>query len=135
MVSAHTAVMLSDSRAITVLLAPDLAASRAFYADSLGLAVEEETASAVTFRLGGGTAIRLSASEEATKDSQTQVDLVVDNVRDEVAQLRERGVTIEEYDTDEVTTVDGIADQGDAWVAWVTDPGGNVIGIEQPKGA
>jgi catechol 2,3-dioxygenase-like lactoylglutathione lyase family enzyme len=125
--------MLSRSRAIPVLLATDLSASRAFYADKLGLPIEQETDSAVTFACADGTAIRISESSEGTKDSQTQLDLTVADVRAEVAELRSRGVTIEEYDNDEVHTEDGVADQGDAWVAWITDPGGNVIGIEQPK--
>ena len=78
--------------------------------------------------------MRLSASEEATKDSQTQLDFVVDDVRAEVAQLRSRGVEVEHYDEEDLhTDEDGVADQGEALVAWVTDPAGNVLGIEQPK--
>lgn len=125
--------MLNESRVIPILLAPDLEASKRFYVDQLGLTVESETEDSVTFWCGFGTALRLSKSEERTKDSQTQLDFVVDDVRSEVAALRRNGVQFEEYDSDELTTVDGVADQGDAYVAWMTDPGGNVVGLEQPK--
>jgi catechol-2,3-dioxygenase len=125
--------MLSTSRSLPVLLSTDLAESRHFYADLVGLPIEEESESTITFSCGHGTGIRVSKSSEGTKDSQTQVDLVVTDVRAEVTELRERGVKVEEYDNEDVKTVDGVADQGEAWVAWITDPGGNVIGIEQPK--
>ncbi len=124
---------LSAAPVLPILLATDLAASRAFYEDKLGLTVEEASDSAVTYRLAGESRLRLTASSEGTKDSQTQAAFLVEDVRAAVTALRARGVEFEEYDTDEVTTEDGVADQGEALVAWVTDPGGNVVGIEQPK--
>lgn len=125
--------MLSARPVLPILLATDLAASRAFYEDKLGLVVETASDEAVTYLLAGESRLRLTASTEGTKDSQTQAAFLVDDVRAAVTELRERGVTFEEYDNDEVKTEDGVADQGEALVAWVTDPGGNVVGIEQPK--
>lgn len=124
---------LSSRPVLPILLATDLAASRAFYEEKLGLTVEQASESAVTYRLAGESRLRLTASTEGTKDSQTQAAFLVDDVRATVTELRARGVEFEEYDTDEVTTEDGVADQGEALVAWVTDPGGNVVGIEQQK--
>ena len=43
-------------------------------------------------------------------------------------------MAIEEYDAPDPKTVDGIADMGFAWAAWIIDPHRNVLGIIQPKG-
>lgn len=54
-------------------------------------------------------------------------------MRAEVAELRSRGVTVEEYDMPELKTEDGIADIGFAWMAWIVDPGKNALAIMQLK--
>ena len=125
--------MLTDSPVLPVLLATDLDASRRFYEEVLGLEPQQASDSTVTYAWGGAPRLRLSSSEEGTKDTQTQVAWIVADVRAEVDRLRAAGAVFEEYDSDEVKTVDGIADQGDADVAWLKDPGGNVLGIETPK--
>jgi hypothetical protein len=50
-----------------------------------------------------------------------------------VAELRSRGVKVEEYDTPGLKTEDGIADTGFAWAAWIIDPAANTLGILQIK--
>ena len=125
--------MLTDEPIIPILLATDLDASRRFYEEVLGLTVQQASDSTVTYAWGGQPRLRLSASSDGTKDSQTQLTWIVPDVRAQVDALRARGAQFEEYDTDDVTTEDGVADQGEAYVAWLTDPGKNVIGIEQAK--
>jgi len=73
-------------------------------------------------------------STTGTADEQTQATWRVQDVRAEVAELRSRGVTIEEYDMPGLKTEDGIADLGFAWAAWIVDPGKNALGILQFKG-
>ena len=53
----------------------------------------------------------------------------------ELAELRSRGVEIQEYDMPEqgLTTVDGIADIGFALMAWIIDPHRNALAIMQLK--
>ena len=55
------------------------------------------------------------------------------DVRAEVADLRARGVRVEDYDIPGLKTEDGIADLGFAWAAWIVDPGGNALGIMEFK--
>ena len=50
------------------------------------------------------------------------------------ADLRARGVRIEEYTAPDPVTTDGVADMGHSWAAWFIDPSGNVLAIVQPKG-
>ena len=124
--------MLSAHPVHVVLLSKDLKASRAFYADKLGLPIEDETDSAITYTSGGGVFV-VTASTVGTKDEQTQAAWEVADLRAELDALATKGVTPEEYNDGEITTVDGIADRGSVWVAWITDPDGNVLGIEQKK--
>lgn len=124
--------MLSEHPIDVVLLVKDLEHAREFYGEKLQLAIVDEDESTISFATGA-TRLKASKSTTGTKDTQTQASWRVDDLEAEVAWLRARGVELEEYDTDEITTVNGIADQGSAWVAWITDPDGNVLGIEQAK--
>ena len=125
--------MLGDHRIHPVLLATDLAAARDFYHDQLGLEILTESEAAITFRCGGGTQLSVTKSTTGTADTQTQASWYVSDVRAEVAELRSRGVKVEDYDLPGLQTQDGIADIGFAWAAWIIDPGKNALGILQVK--
>ena len=116
-----------------VLLATDLAAARDFYHARLGLEILSESEAAITFRCGGGTQLAVTRSTTGTADTQTQASWHVSDVRAEVAELRSRGVRVEDYDLPGLQTHDGIADIGFAWAAWIIDPGKNALGILQVK--
>ena len=126
--------MLGDHPIHPVLLSTDLAQTRAFYHDQLGLEILDENANAIGFRCGQ-TKLVVSSSTTGTADSQTQVGWDVPDLRAELDDLRARGVVIEEYDLPGLRTEDGIADIGFAWMAWITDPGRNSLAIMQVKDA
>ena len=115
------------------LLAIDLAAARAFYHDQLGLEILNESEAAIVFRCGGGTQLSVTRSTTGTADTQTQASWLVKDVRAEVAELRSRGVKVQDYDLPGLQTRDGVADLGFAWAAWIVDPGRNALGILQIK--
>lgn len=125
--------MLKDHPVEVILLATDLAASKNFYAQKLGLELESENDKTVVFRCGGNTRLSLSASTTGTSDEQTQAVWQVQDIAAEVAELRARGVQIMEYDTDEIKTENGIADMGDELHAWFMDPAKNSLSISQKK--
>jgi catechol-2,3-dioxygenase len=125
--------MLGDHPIYPVLLATDLAAARAFYHDQVGLEILSESEAAITFRCGGGTQLSVTKSTTGTADTQTQASWYVADLRAEVAELRARGVKVEDYDLPGLQTQDGIADIGFAWAAWIIDPGRNALGILQVK--
>jgi catechol 2,3-dioxygenase-like lactoylglutathione lyase family enzyme len=126
--------MLGDHPIHPVLLAKDLAAARDFYHDKLGLEILNENDDAIVFRCGGGTQLDVTRSTVGTADEQTQVTWNVPDLKAEVAELRSRGVKVEDYDMPGLKTEDGIADLGFAWLAWIVDPGKNTLGIMQLKG-
>jgi len=125
--------MLGEHPITPVLLATNLAEAREFYHDKLGLDILTENENAITFKCGGGTHLDVTKSTVGTADSQTQASWQVNDIRAEVAELRARGVKVEDYDMPGLKTEDGIADIGFAWAAWVTDPGKNALGILQIK--
>ena len=127
--------MLSDHPVFPILLSTDLAASRSFYRDTLGLEIlREDDCDRIVFRCGGGTQLVITASTVGTSDTQTQMAWRVPDLPAALADLRARGVHIEEYVAPAPVTVDGIADMGHSWAAWFVDPSRNVLAVVQPKG-
>lgn len=127
--------MLSDYPVFPILLSTDLDASRAFYHDTLALPIlREDEGDRIVFGSGGGTQLAVTLSTIGTSDSQTQMAWRVPDIRAAIADLRVRGVRIEEYTAPDPVTVDGVADMGHSWAAWFIDPGRNVLAVVQPKG-
>lgn len=126
--------MLSDFPIFPILLSTDMAASRIFYHDTLGLPVLKEDEERIVLQCGGGTQLVISKSTIGTSDTQTQMAWRVPDVRAAIADLRARGVRIEEYTAPDPVTVDGVADMGHSWAAWFIDPSRNVLSVVQPKG-
>jgi len=124
--------MLGTNPIGVVLLSTDLAASKVFYADKLQLEILEESESAIAYA-SGSTRLTVTASTTGSKDDQTKAAWRVGDLRATLEWLATRGVQPEDYDTDELKTVDGVADRGSVWAAWILDPDGNALGVEQPK--
>jgi catechol 2,3-dioxygenase-like lactoylglutathione lyase family enzyme len=129
---------LSEFPCYTILLSKDLDASREFYHGVLGLEIVREDPGPdveprIVFRTANGRLI-LSKSTVGTSDTQTQMAWMVPDIHAAVAELRGRGVKIEDYEEPSPVTVDGVADMGYSWAAWFIDPSENCLAIVQPKG-
>jgi catechol 2,3-dioxygenase-like lactoylglutathione lyase family enzyme len=127
--------MLGDHPVFPILLSTDLDASRSFYRDTLGLEiVREDEDDRIVFKCGGGTQLVVTKSTIGTADTQTQMAWRVPDIRAAIADLRARGVRIEEYTAPDPVTTDGVADMDHSWAAWFIDPSRNVLAVVQPKG-
>ena len=127
--------MVGDHLVFPILLSTDLARSREFYHGTLGLEILREDEERIIFRCGSGSQISVTRSTIGTSDLQTQLGWLVPDIHAELADLRARGVKIEQYaEPDPVTDAEGIADMGPMWAAWFIDPSRNVLSIIQPKG-
>ena len=129
--------MLADHPAYTILLSTDLDASRHFYHEVLGLEILREdlgegVEERIVFKTANGRLI-LSKSTVGTSDTQTQMAWMVPDIHAALADLRARGVTIEEYRAPAPVTTNGIADLGYSWAAWFIDPSRNCLAVVQPK--
>jgi catechol-2,3-dioxygenase len=127
--------MLADNPIDVMILATDLRVAREFYGDKIGLEVMIETDDFLTFRCGGDSRLVVTRSTSGTSEPQTKASWRVTDLAAEVADLRSRGVELEEYDGPGLKTVNGIADVGFALAAWLVDPHGNSIGLLQFKDA
>jgi catechol-2,3-dioxygenase len=128
--------MLGNHPIDVMLLATDLAVAKEFYGDKVGLEVLLESDDFVTFSCGGDSRLVITRSSTGTTESQTKASWRVDDIAAEVAELRSRGVKVEDFDDPGgLKTVDGVADVGFALAAWLVDPHGNSIGMLQFKDA
>jgi catechol-2,3-dioxygenase len=125
--------MLGDHPIDVVLLATDLASSKDFYAGKLGLEILHESDEEITYKCGGDSRLSVTKSTTGTADEQTQAGWRVPELAAEIAELRGRGVEIQEYDMPGLKTVDGIADIGFALMAWIVDPHKNALAIVELK--
>jgi catechol 2,3-dioxygenase-like lactoylglutathione lyase family enzyme len=121
--------MLADRRVHATLPTEDVEALRPFYEGVLGLTPLAVLASGVVYRAGLGTLFAISRSSGRPSGSHTQLAFTVPDIEAEVADLRRRGVSFEEYDAPK--TQDGIARTAIGRGAWFRDPAGNLLAIVQ----
>ncbi len=130
--------MLNEHPAFTILLSTDMEASKTFYRDTLGMELVREDVydgvlDRMVFRTGEAAQFVISHSTIGTSDTQTQMAWRVPDIRVAIAELRERGVHVEEYDYPDLKTIDGVADMRHSWAAWFVDPCRNVLAVVEPK--
>jgi catechol-2,3-dioxygenase len=127
--------MLADHPIDPMILATDLGVAKEFYGDRIGLELLLESDDFLTFSCGGDSRLVVTRSSTGTSEPQTKASWRVSDLAAEVADLRSRGIEVEEYDEPGLEIADGIADVGFALAAWLVDPHGNSIGLLQFKDA
>jgi catechol-2,3-dioxygenase len=121
--------MLADNPIDVMILATDLGVAREFYGDRIGLEILIESDDFLAFSCGGDSRLVVTRSTSGTSEPQTKASWRVSDLAVEVAELRSRGIEVEEYNEPELKTDNGIADVGFALAAWLVDPHGNSIGL------
>jgi catechol 2,3-dioxygenase-like lactoylglutathione lyase family enzyme len=121
--------MLRHQRVHATLHATDMGRARRFYADVLGLTPIAEFPFALIYDCADGTRFTMSLSSGELPGTFTQMSFVLDDIVGEVTALKARGLVFEEYDSDDLKTIGGIADQGVLRGAWFKDSEGNLIGL------
>ena len=109
----------------------DHATTRDFYVNKLGLTHEDPGPNApALYKAGNGTMI-MAYSGEPTRPEHSIGSFLVDSVEQTVKELKDKGVTFEEYDMGPLKTVDGIATLGTNKSAWFKDPDGYLWALHQ----
>jgi catechol 2,3-dioxygenase-like lactoylglutathione lyase family enzyme len=116
------------TEAAATLPTSDQERAKAFYGGTLGLEVEEETPGGTMYKVGSGH-LFVYPSQFAGTNQATAATFLVDDIDGAVAELKEKGVTFEEYDLPGLKTVDGIAELDGERGGWFKDPEGNIIAI------
>jgi catechol 2,3-dioxygenase-like lactoylglutathione lyase family enzyme len=122
--------MLQKSPMYAYIPAKDVTRARKFYEQKLGFEPKEEVAG-VVYECAGGTACFLYPTPNAGTSKASQAFWQVDDVEREVAELKARGVTFEEYDAPGMKTVNSILTAGGAKAAWFKDTEGNILAVVQ----
>ena len=111
----------------------DLTQARAFYAEKLGLHVEEEGVGLRLHLPGGGTAFAYPKDNHQPA-TYTMLDFIVENIDETVDELKHRGITFERYPgmpQDEKGISRGLAHNLGPDIAWFLDPAGNILAVLQ----
>ena len=122
--------MLSDATIHAYIPVSDVSRARKFYEEKIGLKPKAMYAGGVIYECGGAAAF-LYPTPNAGTSKASQAFWQVKDVEAEVAELKKRGVTFEEYDMPGITMKDGIATGGGAKTAWFKDTEGNIMAISQ----
>ncbi len=122
--------MLAEAPVFATIPARDYERAKHFYRDTLGLTVEEEAPEGTRFECGG-TQLYLYPTFSEERAGHTLASWEVADLDAEMADLRARGVTFEEYDMPGLKTVNGVVEMGGERGAWFKDSEGNVLAVSQ----
>jgi catechol 2,3-dioxygenase-like lactoylglutathione lyase family enzyme len=127
------------TKAAARLPAQDLDRARAFYSEKLGLEPADERPGGLLYRVGT-CEFALFLSTGRASGEHTQMGFEVEDIEATVAELRARGVVLEEVDAPGFQTRDGIADiegnypskrSSGERAGWFRDSEGNMLGVGQ----
>jgi catechol 2,3-dioxygenase-like lactoylglutathione lyase family enzyme len=124
--------MLSKSPVSATLPCRSLKAAQDFYGKKIGLKLVYGSLKHgfLEFGAGKGTTIQMFESD-STKSKDTAATFQVADLDAEMEALRKKGVKFEKYDLPGIKTVDGVATMGLHRMAWIKDPGGNIIALHE----
>jgi len=121
--------MFTYTTAFSGFAVNDVDKARQFYGETLGVPVSEENG-ILQLQITPETRVIAYPKPDHTPASFTILNFVVDDIDAAVDALVERGVRFERYpglDADEK----GIMRSGGPFIAWFTDPAGNILSVLQ----
>jgi catechol 2,3-dioxygenase-like lactoylglutathione lyase family enzyme len=122
--------MINTSHTISFVATSNMKTAREFYEKTLGLTFISTDQFALVFDVSG-TMLRIQKVDKVDPHGYTALGWEVADIKQEVSELRKRGVKFaryEEMDQDE----QGIwKAPGGAKIAWFTDPDGNILSLTQ----
>jgi predicted enzyme related to lactoylglutathione lyase len=86
----------------------------------------------LTLHITGGRKTLVYPREDHTPATYTILNFPVDDIDKAVDQLTERGVRFERYENME-TDEKGVFRGGGPYIAWFTDPAGNILSVLQER--
>lgn len=129
--------MFTFTRAFSSFSTPDIAVTKQFYSETLGLNVKE-TPEGLELQLGDNQSVFIYPAPHPAP-AFTILNFVVEDIDTAVNDLMKRGVTMEQYDTPQIKTdAKGIcrndgSQPGPKAIGWCKDPAGHIIAVIQEK--
>jgi catechol 2,3-dioxygenase-like lactoylglutathione lyase family enzyme len=124
--------MFKDTPAFSGFSVRDLAEAKKFYAETLGVTVEEQEGMGFTLNLVSGNNVFIYPKPDHVPATYTILNFVVVDIDAAVDELLAKGITIERYEgahQDEKGIARGIAAQKGLDIAWFKDPSGNILSV------
>jgi catechol 2,3-dioxygenase-like lactoylglutathione lyase family enzyme len=123
--------MLQNFPMYAYIPARDVDRARRFYEQKLGFKPGREVAGGVIYESAGRTACFLYPTPNAGTSQASQAFWQVSDIEREVAELKARGVELENYDVPGEKSLSGVLNAGGAKAAWFKDSEGNIMAIIQ----
>jgi catechol 2,3-dioxygenase-like lactoylglutathione lyase family enzyme len=120
--------VFADTKAFSGFAVPDIDAARQFYADTLGIRVDDENGLLTLHLAGGERPTLIYPKPDHEPANYTILNFQVDDVEKAVDGLIARGVTMEQYDGFDQDEKGIMRDNGPD-IAWFKDPAGNVLAV------
>ena len=117
---------------MTTIPVSDLERASRFYSETLGLRKRSEISmeGGIVFSAGDCSDVLVYKTEAHSGDA-TVASFMVDDLKDEMRQLRDKGVKFEEYDQPGLKTDHGVAEEDGFRSAWFKDSEGNVLAVTE----
>ena len=127
--------MFASSPAFSSFAVDDTAKARSFYADTLGLQVEDlGMGGLLGLRLAGGGQVMVYPKPDYAPASYTVLSFPVADLDKAVDDLVAAGVTMERYDGFDQDDRGIARDSGGPAIAWFKDPAGNICAVLDQAG-
>jgi catechol 2,3-dioxygenase-like lactoylglutathione lyase family enzyme len=121
---------LDAGRLVGFVPTVDLSRARAFYADTLGLRVVDESDYACVFD-ANGTMLRVTPVRKLARARYTVLGWSVDDIDATVRSLTDAGVGFEHYRGMDLDALGIWTAPGGSRVAWFRDPDANLLSLTQ----
>ena len=122
--------MVTATMVVPTVPVSDLARSKSFYAETLGLTVLWESPASIRFRCGESSELSIF-KRPSTVTEHTVAHFEVTDIESTVADLEAKGVEFLDYTEGPLRTTGHIAQVGPARGAWFREPDGNTLGLRQ----
>ena len=119
--------MLQTRNAFSSFAVNDLKQAKTFYAQTLGLKVNESEMGLEIHP--GDTDVFIYPKPNHTPASFTVLNFLVDDIDKAVDELKQKGVSFEQYEGEIKTNEKGIHHNGGPSIAWFKDPAGNILSV------
>ncbi len=127
--------MFASSPAFSSFAVDDTAKARSFYADTLGLQVEDlGMGGLLGLRLAGGGQVMVYPKPDFAPATYTVLSFPVADLDKAVDELVAAGVTMERYDGFDQDDRGIARDSGGPAIAWFKDPAGNIFAVLDETG-
>ena len=123
--------MFENTKAFSGFAVDDLEQARQFYTGTLGIPTSEQYG-LMTLHLAGGRDTLIYPKDDHTPATYTILNFPVDDIEKAVDELTARGVRFERYEGAEQDDR-GISRGGGPYIAWFTDPAGNILAVLQER--